>query len=87
MGVVPPRFSNGNQVIVILPHNRFQLLLFVAHAACIGVDALQLAIDPATFLRGEALIPTSQLSGASVVSNINNPYMFAAGWLSIPYLH
>ena len=35
-------FCDGNQVIAVLLHNGFQLLLFVAHSGCIGVDALEL---------------------------------------------
>ncbi|GAB0181751.1 CUB and sushi domain-containing protein 3 [Grus japonensis] len=40
--VIPPCFCDGNYIIVFPLHNGFQLLLFVAHAVCIGVDALQL---------------------------------------------
>jgi len=42
MRVIPPCFCDGDQVIAVLLHNSFQLLLFVAHAACNGVDALEL---------------------------------------------
>ena len=42
MRVVPPFFCDGEQVIAVLLHNGFQLLLFVARATCIGVGALEL---------------------------------------------
>jgi len=35
MEAIPSCFSNGNSVILYSPHSGFQLLLFVAHAACI----------------------------------------------------
>ncbi|PKU43090.1 hypothetical protein llap_6606 [Limosa lapponica baueri] len=49
--------AGGSSIVVFQPHNGFQLL-FAAHAACIGVAALQLAIDPATFFGGEDPVPT-----------------------------
>lgn len=45
MGFIPPSFSNYQP-------SGFQLLLFVAHAACIGVKALQLACRPCHLPRG-----------------------------------
>ena len=42
MKVIPPRFCDGDQVTAVLLYNSFQLLLFITHAACIGVDALEL---------------------------------------------
>jgi len=55
-------------VSVFLLHNSFQLLLFVAHAAGTGVDALQLDYRSG-HLRGKASIPMRPFSGTSVVSN------------------
>jgi len=43
MLAVPPHFSDGDQVIALLLYNGFQLLLFIAHAMCIGVDALEMS--------------------------------------------
>jgi len=45
MTVIPPRFRDRDQVIAVLLHNGFQLLLFVARATCIGVDALELGYE------------------------------------------
>lgn len=39
--VIPPWFHDGNFVTDFLLHNDFQLILFVACGACIGIDVLQ----------------------------------------------
>ena len=43
MQVVLPCFRDCSCVIDLPLHSGFQVLLFVAHAVCSGVDALQLA--------------------------------------------
>lgn len=43
-GFIPPGFSNSSQDIAFQPCGGFQLLLFVANAACSAVEALRLAM-------------------------------------------
>jgi len=50
MRVVPPRFCDGDQVVAVLLHNGFQLLLFIAHATCIGVNTLELGCQSKVLL-------------------------------------
>jgi len=40
--VILPCFCDGDQIIAVLLYKGFQLLLFIAHAACVGVDTLEL---------------------------------------------
>jgi len=42
MRVVSPRFCDGDQVVAVLLYNGFELLLFIAHAMCVGIDTLEL---------------------------------------------
>lgn len=66
------RFHDRNSIIVLQLHNGFQLLLFVAHATDIAVDALELGYCSCHlffFFWQEILIPVWPFSGTSMVSN------------------
>lgn len=77
MQIIPPCFHDGDCIVVFPLYNGFQLVLFVAHPACTGVDAIQLGY---WFWQlwggGEILIPTWPFSDASMVSNV--PITFAS---------
>ncbi|KAK4832461.1 hypothetical protein QYF61_023508 [Mycteria americana] len=68
--VIPPYFHDGNHIIVFLVYNGFQLLLFVAHAACIGVEALQLAAVPVSFIEEHLLCALRCFTGVSLLAPI-----------------
>ena len=57
MRAVPPHFCDDD--LAVLLYNGFQLLLFIAHATCISVDALELGCrsppDPAMTHLGSSL--------------------------------
>lgn len=68
--------------------NEFQLLLFVVYAVCIGVDALQLGYGSHhLFMERSSNSFVTILRHFCGFWHINNPCVFAARWISIPYLH
>lgn len=77
MQAIPPCFCDGNYVIAFLPPSGFQLLLFLVHTTCIGVNALHLGWWPRHFFFffleeegvGKALIPIQPFLGISMISN------------------
>ncbi|KAK4816144.1 hypothetical protein QYF61_011526, partial [Mycteria americana] len=74
MRVIPPCFREGNHIIVFLVYNGFQLLLFVAHAACIGemvIGQRQLGND-----RKEAICRTPE---PTMVKELR-PFLGMTGW-------
>lgn len=71
--VITPCFCHSSYAIVFQFHNGFQLLLFVAHAACISVDALQLQ---------HGLYPNhgTAAPGSSSLSLVSSPSPFIPSW-------
>ncbi|KAK4830251.1 hypothetical protein QYF61_009318 [Mycteria americana] len=80
--VIPPRFRDGNHIIVFLVYNGFQLVLLVAHAACIGVEALSL---PTTGWREEKITSVNNKSKCQILhlgcSNARYKYKLGDKWL------
>jgi len=67
MGFVTPCFHDSNQVILSQLCHGFQLLLFIYHAASIGIEALQLGYWPHCLPRG-GLPNTSRTSKLRILS-------------------